>query len=178
MTSIVVLLYFKQENCEILISLYNWGWMKLCQSQLVSYKVQWFCSLAGFHGGLLSFYFAPLLRLFKCSFLLYFSFFFFWCSSLFWRAEKRLWCWGPGGAGCIITANYSCVCADCLPAAAVENQQTLLPLLSLTAEQYTICICCYFATIFILFLIFLPPKKTWVVSVLSSRAQTARLAGW
>lgn len=48
MTSIVVLLYFKQENCEILISLYNWGWMKHCQSQLVSYKVEWFCSLAGF----------------------------------------------------------------------------------------------------------------------------------
>lgn len=46
MTSIVVLLYFKKEKCEILISLYNWGWMKHCQSQLVSYKVE--CSLAGF----------------------------------------------------------------------------------------------------------------------------------
>lgn len=48
MTSIVVSLYFKQENCETLISLYNWGRMKRCQSQLVSCKVEWFCSLAGF----------------------------------------------------------------------------------------------------------------------------------
>lgn len=48
MTSIVVSLYFKQENCETLISLYNWGRMKHCQSELVSCKVEWFCSLAVF----------------------------------------------------------------------------------------------------------------------------------
>lgn len=66
----------------------------------------------------------------------------------------------PGGEGCIITANYSCVRTYSVPATAVvENQQTLLLLLFLTAEQYTLCICWYFATIFILFLIYIQPKE-------------------
>lgn len=58
MTSIVISLYFKQENCETLISLYNWGQMKHCQSALVSCKVEWFCSLLSFHGGLASLIFS------------------------------------------------------------------------------------------------------------------------
>lgn len=46
MTSIVISLYFKQENCETLISPYNWGQMKLCQLELVLHKVERFCSRA------------------------------------------------------------------------------------------------------------------------------------
>lgn len=46
MTSVVISLYFKQENCETLISQYNWGQMKLCQSELVLHKVERFCSRA------------------------------------------------------------------------------------------------------------------------------------
>ncbi len=37
------------------------------------------------------------------------------CSSLFWKAEKRLYSRGPGGEGCVIrasiVANYSCASA-------------------------------------------------------------------
>lgn len=62
MTSIVVSLYFKQENCETLISLYNWGRMKRCQSQLVSCKVEWFCSLVGFSRWPRPLFISPFLR--------------------------------------------------------------------------------------------------------------------
>lgn len=58
MASIVVSLYFKQENCETLISPYNCGRMKRCQSELVSCKVEWFFSLSSFHGGLAPLYFS------------------------------------------------------------------------------------------------------------------------
>lgn len=58
MASIVVSLYFKQENSETLISPYNCGRMKRCQSELVSCKVEWFCTLSSFHGGLASLQFS------------------------------------------------------------------------------------------------------------------------
>lgn len=93
MTSIVVLLYFKQENCEILISLYNWGWMKHCQSQLVSYKVEWFCSLAGFSWWSVLFLFfsfslsLSLQMLFPADFFIFFLFFF--CSSLLLKSREK-----------------------------------------------------------------------------------------
>lgn len=124
MTSIVVSLYFKQENCETLISLYNWGRMKRCQSELVSCKVEWFCSLAVFSWwpGLSLFLSVSVCR-FPCSLLAL-------CSSLFWKAEKRLYTRGPGGEGCVIrasiVANYSCASACSVPAAcglAVGDQQ-------------------------------------------------------
>lgn len=131
--------------------------MKHCQSQLVSYKVEWFCSLAGFSWW---------------SGLFIFLFFFVSVSSNalscwtffvlipFLKSREKALVERPGGEGCIITANYSCVRTYSVPATAVvENQQTLLLLLFLTAEQYTLCICWYFATIFILFLIYIQPKE-------------------
>lgn len=103
MTSIAVSLYFKQENCETLISLYNWGRVKRCQSQLVSYKVEWFCSLVGFSWW-------P-----DC------SLFFSWSLAVsilaLWRAEKRL-CWRrPRSEYCIIIAQYNLVSVCSVPTA-------------------------------------------------------------
>lgn len=90
--------------------------MKHRQSQLVSYKVEWLCSLAGFSWWSASPFLC--LCLFKCSFLLYFFFFFF---AHPYSEEQRKGCGGgPGGEGCIITANYSCVCTHWLPAAALK----------------------------------------------------------
>lgn len=97
MTSIVVLLYFKQENCEILISLYNWGWMKHCQSRLVSYKVEWFCSLAGFSwwSGLFLFFSFSLSLSLQ---MLFPAGLFFWLIPFLKSREKalveRAWRWG------------------------------------------------------------------------------------
>lgn len=155
MTSIVVSLYFKQENCETLISLYNWGRMKRCQSELVSCKVKWFCSLAVFSWwpGSLYLYLSLSVCLFSCSLSAL-------CSSLSWKAEKRLYLRGPGGEACIIrastVANYSeCMLTTCCmqsgygkPAVGSNHQQALPPwqLLVFTADQQnTLCICCLFA---------------------------------
>lgn len=137
MTSIVVSLYFKQENCETLISLYNWGWMKRCQSQLVSCKVEWFCSLAGFSWWPgLSLFLSVSVCLFPCSLLAL-------CSSLFWRAEKRLYLRRPGGEGCIIRANNSRASACSVPSAfssAVGAQAIRLhPPAGLTTSTYFHC---------------------------------------
>lgn len=83
MTSIVVSLYFKQENCGTLISLYNWGRMKHCQSELVSRKVEWFCSLAVFSRWPgLSLFLSVSVCLFLCSLLAL-------CSSLFFFEKHR-----------------------------------------------------------------------------------------
>lgn len=110
MTSIVVSLYFKQENCETLISLYNWGRMKRCQSQLVSCKVEWFCSLAGFSWwpGLSSFLPASVCPFCRSRSAL--------CARFHWRAEKKALVKKAWGEGCIIRANYSCASAWPVPA--------------------------------------------------------------
>lgn len=117
MTSIVVSLYFKQENCETLISLYNWGRMKHCQSELVSCKVEWFCSLAVFSWWpSLSLYFSlfspsvsvSLFSLLSSSFVL---------ISFFEKQRKGLCSRGPGGEGASIVANYSGASMRSVPAA-------------------------------------------------------------
>lgn len=128
MTSIVISLYFKQENCETLISPYNWGQMKHCQSELVSYKVEWFCSPAVFSrwpGPLfISLCLSVSLLCLSLSFvlILFFSFFF----------KEKLYSTGPGGEGCIIrvpiVANYSCckciLSTCCLPFGMLETSSS------------------------------------------------------
>lgn len=150
--------------------------MKRCQSQLVSYKVQWFCSLAGFSWWSALLLFCPsslpLQMLFPAV-----LFFFFVLLIPFLKSREKAVVLRARRCGLLYYSQLQLRVCRPSTCSGGRNQQTLRPLLSLTAEQYTICICCYFATIFILFLIFLQPKKTWVVSVLSSRAQTARLAG-
>lgn len=74
--------------------------------------------------------------LFPCSFLAL-------CSSLFWRAEKRLYLRRPGGEGCIIRANNSRASACSVPSAfssAVGAQAIRLhPPAGLTTSTYFQC---------------------------------------
>lgn len=175
MTSIVVLLYFKQENCEILISLYNWGWMKHCQSQLVSYKVEWFCSLAGFSwwSALFWFFSFSLSLSLQMLFPAVLSFSFLLIPFL--KSREKGCGGGPGGEGCIISANYSRACTHSLPAAALANQPALLPL---RRQNATLSASAATLLLYLFFFLSSSSQKTPVLSVLSSGAQTVTLAGW
>lgn len=155
MASIVISLYFKQENCETLISQYNCRRMKRCQLELDSCKVEWFCSLSSFHGGL------ALLCVCLCL-----------CLSLpllselrahpfLYKTEKKLVSREPRGEGCIIkSANCSqlqlCKYSQSLlhvvwlwETTAGFNQQQASALQTLLVftplPQCTRCICCLFA---------------------------------
>lgn len=141
--------------------------MKHCQSQPVSYKVGWFCSLAGF-----SWWSAPFLFF---SFSLSLSLQMLFPAVLFFFAhpfseEQRKGCGGgPGGEGCIITANYSCVCTDALPAAdfpALFHRRTIRYLHLLLLYLF-----------FFLSSFKQKKRKHQFFLFLSSRAQTVTLAG-
>lgn len=144
MTSIVVLLYFKQGNCEILISPYNWGWMKHCQSQLVSYKVEWFCSLAGFSWVVWSLFYFSLflcLCLFKCSFSFFAGLFsFFFAHSFSEEQRKRARRWGVAllQPFRLSVRTYTLTCCSSSRSRKAADFTTFY--FFSTAEQYTFCI--------------------------------------
>lgn len=170
MTSIVISLYFKQENCETLISCYNWGQMKRCQSELVSCKVEWFCSLAVFSRWPgLSLFLSISVCPFPCSLLAL-------CASFFflWKTEKRLCSPGPGGEGRVIRASMwpitvvqvlgtCCMWFDCGRPAAGSNHPQASPfyqqLVFTTDQRCAFCTGVCLAPLFVLICIQLDEKQ-------------------
>lgn len=180
MTSIVVLLYFKQENCEILISLYNWGWMKHCQSQLVSYKVEWFCSLAGFSWWSGLFIFLFFFVSVSSNALSCWTFF---CAHPFSEEQRK----GSGREARRWGLHYysqlqlcAYILSTCYSSSRKPADFTTSTLFNCrTIHSLHLLVLCYYIYSFsYLHSAKRKKKETSVLSVLSSRAQTGTLACW
>lgn len=183
MTSIVVLLYFKQENCEILISLYNWGWMKHCQSQLVSYKVEWFCSLAGFSwwSGLFLFFSFSLSLSLQMLFPAGLFFFFFFAHPFSEEQRKSSGRDGPEVRVALLQPiRVVCVHTRCCSSSRKPADLTTSTLFDCRTIRYLhlLVLCDYIYSFSYLHSAKRKKKETSVLSVLSSRAQTGTLACW